>query len=69
MFGKEGTLHPVLWGHRDPEGVVSNLQGFRLCKVSGAFHDLFAPPPSGPTVPLKSVGDPVREVFALSRWA
>lgn len=68
MFGEQGTVHPVLWV-RGPEGVVSDLQGFRLCNASGTFRDLLASLPCGPTAPLKSVGGPFGEVFAWSCWA
>lgn len=35
----------------------------------GTFRDLFASLPYGPTLPLKSLGDPLGRVFALSCWA
>lgn len=64
-MGSKG-LSTLSSGVRDPEGVVSDLQGFRLCSASGTFRDLLVSLPSGPTAPLKSVGGPLGEVFALS---
>lgn len=67
-LGSKG-LSTLSSGVRGPEGVVSDLQGFRLCNASGTFRDLLASLPCGPTTPLKSVGGPFGEVFALSCWA